>query len=50
MTESLMMSHPLTNFEIQKYQNEIRYNGVCSINNLPVVPICAAHIKDIMLC
>ena len=28
--------HPLTNFEIQKYyQNESRFNGVFSRNNLP---------------
>ena len=32
----LMPSHPLTNFEIQKYdQNEPRFNGVYSRNNLP---------------
>ena len=31
----LMSPHPLTNFEIQKYyQNESRFNGVCSRNNL----------------
>ena len=31
----LMPSHPLTNFEIQKYyQNESRFNGVYSRNNL----------------
>ena len=31
-----MPSHPLTNFEIQKYyQNELRYNGVYSRENLP---------------
>ena len=29
-------AHPLTNFEIQKYyQNEPRFNGVYSRNNLP---------------
>ena len=34
--EFLMPSHPLTNFEIQKYyQNEPRFNGVFSRNNLP---------------
>ena len=34
--EFLMPSHPLTNFEIQKYyQNETRFNGVFSRNNLP---------------
>ena len=31
-----MPRHPLTNFEIQKYyQNESRFNGVFSRNNLP---------------
>ena len=32
----LMPPHPLTNFEIQKYyQNEPRFNGIFSRNNLP---------------
>ena len=32
----LMLPHPLTNFETQKYyQNELRFNGVYSRNNLP---------------
>ena len=31
-----MPPHPLTNFEIQKYyQNEPKFNGVYSRNNLP---------------
>ena len=31
-----MRSHPLTSFEIQKYyQNEPRFNGVYSRDNLP---------------
>ena len=31
-----MQSHPLTNFEIQKYyENEPRFNGVYFRNNLP---------------
>ena len=30
-----MPGHPLTNFEIQKYQNEPRFTGVFSRNNLP---------------
>ena len=31
-----MLPHPLTNFEIQKhYQNEPKFNSVCSRNNLP---------------
>ena len=29
-----MPPHPLTNFEIQKYKNEPRFNGVFSRNNL----------------
>ena len=32
-----MPPHPLTNFEMQKYQNEPRFNGVCSRNNLPII-------------
>ena len=31
-----MLSHPLTKIEIQKYyQNEPRFNGIYSRNNLP---------------
>ena len=30
-----MPPHPLTNFELQKYQNEPRFNGVFSRDNLP---------------
>ena len=33
-----MPTHPLTNFEIRKYyQNELRFNGVYSRNNLPKI-------------
>ena len=33
----LMLPHPLTNFEIQRYyENEPRFNGVFSRNNLPL--------------
>ena len=33
-----MPSHPLTNFEIQKYyQNRPRFNGVYSSDNLPKI-------------
>ena len=33
-----MPSHPLTNSEIQKYyQNEPKFNGVCSRSNLPKI-------------
>ena len=32
----LMLPHPLTNFQIQKYyENEPRFNGVFSRDNLP---------------
>ena len=31
----LMLPHPLTNSELEKYQNEPRFNGVFSRNNLP---------------
>ena len=34
--EFLMLPHPLTSFEIQKYyQNEPKFNGYFSRNNLP---------------
>ena len=34
----LIAPHPLTNFEIQKYyQNEPRFNGVYSRDNLPKI-------------
>ena len=29
-----MLPHPLTNFEIQKYQNDPKFNGVYSRDNL----------------
>ena len=33
-----MLPHPLTNFQIQKYhQNEPKFNGVSSRNNLPKI-------------
>ena len=32
-----MLPHPSTNFEMQKYQNEPIFNGVCSRNNLPTI-------------
>ena len=32
-----MPSHPLTNFEIQTYQNEPRFNGVYPRDNLPKI-------------
>ena len=33
-----MLHHPLTNFEIQKhYQNEPRFNGAYSRDNLPKI-------------
>ena len=34
----LILPHPLTNFEMQKYyENEPRFNGVCSRDNLPKI-------------
>ena len=40
-----MPPHPLTNFKIQKhYQNEPRFNGVYSRDNLP--ERCSTEIKD----
>ena len=37
-TEFLMPPHPLTNFEIEKYyQNEPKFNGVYSRNDLPKI-------------
>ena len=34
--KALMPPHPLTNFEIQNYyENELRFNGVYSRDNLP---------------
>ena len=33
-----MLPHPLTNFELQTlYQNELKFNGVYSTNNLPKI-------------
>ena len=32
-----MPPHPLTNFEIKKYQNEPKFNGVYSRDNLPKI-------------
>ena len=35
LKKKLIPPHPLTNFEIEKYyQNEPRFNGVCSRDNL----------------
>ena len=35
-SEFLMPPHPLTNFEIKKYyQNQLRFNGVYSRDNVP---------------
>ena len=44
----LMPPHPLTNFEIQKYyQNEPRFSGVNSINNLPKTIKNGAYVKNL---
>ena len=35
-----MLPHPLTDFEIQKYyQNEPRFNGIYSKDNLPNIKV-----------
>ena len=35
-----MLPHPLTDFEIQKYyQNEPRFNGIYSKDNLPKIKV-----------
>ena len=45
----LMPPHPLTNFEIKKYyQNEPRFNGVFSRNNLPKIIRDGAYIINLM--
>ena len=45
----LMSPHPLTNFEIQEYyQNEPRFNGVFSRNNLPLKIKDGAYKKPLM--
>ena len=33
--EFLILRHPITSFEIQKYKNEPRFNGAFSRNNFP---------------
>ena len=44
----LMPPHPLTNFEIQRYyENEPRFNGVFSRNNLPKIIKDVAYIINI---
>ena len=43
-----MPPHPFTNFEIQKYyQNEPKFNGFCSINNLPEMKVNLDEFKSI---
>ena len=42
-----MLSHPLTKFDIKRYQNKIQINGVYSGNNLPNNVARTAHqVKD----
>ena len=44
----LMRPHPLTNFEIQKYyDNEPRFNGVFSRDDLPKKIIDGAHVINL---
>ena len=43
-----MPRHPLTNFEIQKYyQNEPKFNGIFSRNNLPEKIKGAAYVINL---
>ena len=43
-----MLPHPLTNFEIQKhYENEPKFNGVFSRDNLPKKIRDGAYIIDL---
>ena len=44
----LIPHHPLTNFEIQKYQIEPKFNGVYSRNNLPKIKsgACVINLKE----
>ena len=43
-----MLPHPLTNFEIKKYyQNDPRFNGVFSRNNLPKKIKDAAYVINL---
>ena len=43
-----MLLHPLTNFKIQKYyQNEPRFNGVFSRDNLPKVIKDGAYVINL---
>ena len=46
--KNLMPAHPLTNFEITEYyENEPRFNGVYSRNNLPKMIKSGAYIIDL---
>ena len=43
-----MLPHPLTNFEIKNfYENEPRFNGVCSRDNLPITIKEGAYIINL---
>ena len=44
----LMPPHALTNFELEMYyQNEPRFNGVFSRNNLPLKIKCGAYVINL---
>ena len=43
----LMPPHPSTNFEIQEYKNEPRFNGLFSRNNLPKKMKNRAYVIDL---
>ena len=42
-----MLPHPLTNFDTQNYyQNEPKFNGVYSRNNLPKIKAYVINLDD----
>ena len=45
-TRFLTLPHLLTNFKMQRCQNEPKFNGAHSRNNMPVVKTREAQIKD----
>ena len=43
----ILQPHPLTNFEMKRYQNKPRFNGVYSRNGLPKIKM--GHMKLILI-
>ena len=48
LKRKLIPLHPLTNFEIQKYQNEPKFNGVYSRDNLPKTIKNGAYVINLL--